>query len=110
MKYENDVISERIKRRQKIKKISIIILYIILIPIMLFSLLLIILELGNSKEIPSFLNIENYTVTSESMEPRLKRMMLLLLEKDIQTTNLKLVILLLSKEMMEKLLLTELKK
>ncbi len=73
MKYENDVISERIKRRQKIKKISIIILYIILIPIMLFSLLLIILELGNSKEIPSFLNIENYTVTSESMEPRLKK-------------------------------------
>lgn len=73
MKYENDVISERIRRSQKIKKIFIIILYIILIPIMLFSLLLIILELGNSKEIPSFLNIENYTVTSESMEPKLKK-------------------------------------
>ncbi len=73
MKYENDVISERIKRRQKIKKISIIVLYIILIPVILFSLLLIMLELGNSKGIPSFLNIEIYKVSSDSMEPRLKK-------------------------------------
>ena len=42
-----------------------------LIPIILFSLLLICLELGNAGSIPSSLNIELYTVTSESMEPRL---------------------------------------
>ncbi|MBQ7410583.1 MAG: signal peptidase I [Clostridia bacterium] len=72
MRYESDVISKNIKRNQKIKKILIIILYIMLIPTILFSLLLICLELGNSGIFPSSLNIEIYTVTSESMSPRLK--------------------------------------
>lgn len=71
MRYESDVISKNIKRNQKIKKILIIILYIMLIPTILFSLLLICLELGNSGVFPSSLNIEIYTVTSESMSPRL---------------------------------------
>lgn len=71
MRYESDVISKNIKRNQKIKKILIIILYIMLIPTILFSLLLICLELGNSGIFPSSLNIEIYTVTSESMSPRL---------------------------------------
>ena len=73
MRYESDVISKNIKRSQKIKKILIIILYIMLIPTILFSLLLICLELGNSGKFPSFLNInmEIYTISSKSMEPRL---------------------------------------
>lgn len=71
MRYESDVISKNIKRNQKIKKILIIILYIMLIPTILFSLLLIFLELGNSGKFPSSLNIEVYAVTSESMKPRL---------------------------------------
>lgn len=71
MKYENEVISKRIKRNKKIKKFLFILLYIILIPIILFSLFLIILELGNSGEIPSSLNMEIYTVVSESMKPKL---------------------------------------
>ena len=71
MRYESDVISKNIKRNQKIKKILIIMLYIMLIPTILFSLLVILLELGNSGMFPSSLNIEMYTVTSESMSPRL---------------------------------------
>lgn len=71
MRYETDVISKNIKRNQKIKKCFFCILYIILIPTILFSLFLIILELGNYKELPSSLNIEIYTVVSESMKPRL---------------------------------------
>ena len=71
MRYEANVISKNIARKQKIKKVCIVLLYIILIPIILFSLFLIILELGNSGEIPSFLNMEMYTVISDSMEPRL---------------------------------------
>ena len=73
MRYESDVISKNIKRSQKIKMILIIILYIMLIPTILFSLLLICLELGNSGKFPSFLNInmEIYTISSKSMEPRL---------------------------------------
>ena len=72
MRYEADVISKNIKRKQKIQKILFILLYILLIPTILFSLFLIIIELGNSKEGPSFFNIELYTVISESMSPRLK--------------------------------------
>lgn len=72
MRYESDVISKRIKRSQKIKKFLNIILYIILIPTILFSLFLMFGELGNSKENPSFLNISLYSVVSESMSPRIK--------------------------------------
>ena len=71
MRYEADVIYINIAKKQKIKKFLLIMLYIILIPTILFSLLLILLELGNSSELPSFLNIEMYTVISDSMEPRL---------------------------------------
>ncbi len=72
MRYESDVISKRIRRNQKIKKILNIILYIILIPAILFSLFLMFGELGDSKENPSFFNISLYSVVSESMSPRIK--------------------------------------
>ncbi len=89
MRYENDVISKKIEKRQKIKRFSIIILYIILIPIILFSLSLIILELGNSNEIPSFLNIEVYTVISESMEPRLSKNDIVVVKKGYSNDRFK---------------------
>ena len=68
-------------QRMKIKKVCIVLLYIILIPIILFSLFLIILELGNSGEIPSFLNMEMYTVISDSMEPRLSKNDIIIVKK-----------------------------
>ena len=72
MRYEPEVISQRIKRNEKIKKIFIIVLFVILIPTIIFSLFLIVVELGNSHEVPSFLNIDVYTISSESMRPKLK--------------------------------------
>ena len=81
MRYEANVISKNIARKQKIKKVGIVLLYIILIPIILFSLFLIILELGNSGEIPSFLNMEMYTVISDSMEPRLSKNDIIIVKK-----------------------------
>lgn len=71
MRFEADIVSERIKKNQKIKKIFCIIIYILLIPIIFFSLFLIFLELGNSYELPSFLNMNVYIVTTQSMAPRL---------------------------------------
>ena len=81
MRYEANVISKNIARKQKIKKVCIVLLYINLIPIILFSLFLIILELGNSGEIPSFLNMEMYTVISDSMEPRLSKNDIIIVKK-----------------------------
>lgn len=71
MRYESDVISRNIKKSQKRKKIFFILLYIMLIPTILFSLFLMLVELGNSKEVPSFLNIDVYSVISESMKPKI---------------------------------------
>ena len=72
MRFEPDLISKNIKRKKKIKKILFLLIYILLIPTILFSLFLIMLELGNSDEVPSFFDYELYNVISESMEPKLK--------------------------------------
>lgn len=71
MRYEADVISRNIEKKNKNRKIFIILLYIILIPTTLFSLILILVGLGNSEELPSFLNMDVYEVVSESMSPRI---------------------------------------
>ena len=68
---ESDRIASSMERKRKINKIITIIITGLLIFMVLFSLLLISLELGNSKELPSFLNMNLYIVTSTSMEPRL---------------------------------------
>ena len=72
MRYDIDTISRRVKRNQKIKRVLRILFYIVLLMIMVFSLFLILVELGNSYEIPSFLNIDIYTISSDSMSPKLK--------------------------------------
>ncbi len=89
MRYEADVISKNIKRKQKIQKILFILLYILLIPTILFSLFLIIIELGNSKEGPSFFYIEIYTVISESMSPRIKINDIVLVKKGYEIDSYK---------------------
>lgn len=71
IRYEPEVISKRVKRNKKLKKIFTIFLYLLLIFTMIFSLFLITLELGNSNEVPSFFNNAIYTVTSESMKPKM---------------------------------------
>lgn len=73
MKYDIDNISKRIVKSQKIKKVLHIFLYILIIQVLLFSSFLILVELGNSYELPSFLNIDLYVVESDSMNPKLKK-------------------------------------
>lgn len=71
MRYEPDVISKKVKKNKKLKKIVTIFLYLFLIGTMIFSLFLIALELGSSNEVPSFFNNAVYTVSSESMKPKM---------------------------------------
>lgn len=89
MRYDTDVISKNIKRRQKIKKVIIILFYLILIPVILFSILLMFLELGNSKDLPGFFDYELYTVTSDSMEPKLKVNDMILVKKGFTNDQFK---------------------
>lgn len=81
MRYEPEVISKNIKRTQKIKKVLIIILYLILIPTILFSVFLMFVELGNSDEVPSFFNMDIYIVVSESMSPKINVNDIILVKK-----------------------------
>ena len=90
MRYEPDVISKNIKRKQKIKKALIIVLYLMLIPTIIFSLFLIVVELGNSKEVPSSFNIEIYTISSESMSPRLNVNDIIVVKKGYKNDNYKI--------------------
>jgi len=89
MKYDIDTISRRLKRTQKIKKVLHILLYIFLIQMILFSVFLIIVELGNSYELPSFLNIDLYVVESNSMSPRIKKDDIVIVKKGYENERYK---------------------
>ena len=90
MKYDIDNISIRIKKMQKIRKVLRILLYIILVQVLLFSLFLIIVELGNSYELPSFLNIELYVVESDSMKKKLKKDDIVIVKKGFENERYKI--------------------
>lgn len=89
MKYDIDNISIRMKKTQKMKKVLHILLYIFLIQIILFSVFLIIVELGNSYELPSFLNIDLYVVESDSMNPKLKKNDIVVVKKGYENERYK---------------------
>lgn len=89
MKYDIDTISRRMKKAQKIKKVLHILLYIFLIQMILFSVFLIIVELGNSYELPSFLNIDLYVVESNSMSPRIKKDDIVIVKKGYENERYK---------------------
>ena len=75
--------------KRKIDKVIKILLIIILAFMMLFSLLLISLELGNSKELPSFLDVDLYIITSNSMEPRLRANDIVIVKKGFKNEEYK---------------------
>lgn len=81
MRYEPEVISKNIKRTQKVKKILLVVLYLLLIPTILFSIFLMFVELGNSDEVPSFFNMDIYIVVSESMAPKINVNDIILVKK-----------------------------
>lgn len=89
MRYEPEVISKNIKKSQKIKKILCIILYLLLIPTILFSIFLMFVELGNSDEVPSFFNMDVYIVVSESMAPKINVNDIILVKKGYENDQYK---------------------
>ncbi len=72
MKYTNDAIKRRKNIEDNIKKRFNIIIYIILIPILIYNISLIIQSLVKTSETPNFLGIKTYVIISGSMESELQ--------------------------------------
>jgi signal peptidase len=71
MLYTNAAIFKRINREIKIKKILNFIVYIILIPLLIYNISLIIQNFVNPTETPNFFGIKTYVIISGSMEPQI---------------------------------------
>ena len=72
MRYTNEAIKRR-KRAENILKRKInILIYIILIPILIYNISLIIQAVIKTSETPNFLGIKTYVIISGSMEPNLQ--------------------------------------
>ena len=89
MSFEPDVISKRIKRKEEIRKIFFMGIYVILIPIVLFSIFLTMVEVGKNTDVPDFLNYEFYTVISDSMNPKLKKDDIVIIKKNVNPDKIK---------------------
>ena len=72
MRYTKEDINRRINNVEKIKKIFSILIYIILIPIIIYNIMLIIQAAKNPNETPSVAGIKTFVIISGSMEPELK--------------------------------------
>ena len=71
MLYTNDAIKKRNEKMRKLNNIKAIIIYIILVPILIYNISLIIQSIVKSDKTPSFLGIKTYIVISGSMKPNL---------------------------------------
>lgn len=71
MRYTNDVINEKIKRKNKRVKLFRAIMYVILIPIIVYNIFLIIYSVINKNETPSFFGVKTFVIVSGSMQPNL---------------------------------------
>ena len=89
MKYDPDTISKNIKKNEEIKNIFFVLIYIISVPIILFSIFLMLIELGKNNDVPEFLNFEFYTVVSDSMMPKLKKNDVIIVKKNVKLENIK---------------------
>lgn len=72
MLYTDDAIKARQKRLRIIRNIYSIIIYIILVPLLIYNISLIIQAIVNSDKTPSFFGIKTYVIISGSMKPELK--------------------------------------
>lgn len=72
MLYTNDAIKKRKNKENKFKKNINIIIYIFLLPILIYNLSLIIQSVLKPYETPNFLGIKTYVIISGSMQPELK--------------------------------------
>lgn len=71
MRYTDEEIRKRNNRKNKIKKVLTIIVYILLIPLLIYNLSLIFQAVLKPNETPSFLGIKTYVIVSGSMETEL---------------------------------------
>ena len=67
--YKINKISKENTRANKIINLSSIIIYIILIPLIIFNFTLIFKSFLNPNKTPDFLGLKNYIIVSGSMEP-----------------------------------------
>lgn len=72
MRYTNEEIAKRVKRRNCIKIIFKIVIYILILPITIYNTYLLIMSYIKPNETPSFFGIKSYAVVSGSMKPSLK--------------------------------------
>ena len=72
MIYTKENILKRKSRNEKIKRIIVTVVYIILIPLLCYNISLIIQAVVNPNETPSFFGIKTYVIVSGSMEPELE--------------------------------------
>ena len=72
MLYTNDAIKTRKNKENKFKKNINIIIYIFLLPILIYNVSLIIQSVLKPYETPNFLGIKTYVIISGSMQPELK--------------------------------------
>ena len=89
MKYEPEKISKNIKRKDSFKRILFILIYILLIPVILFSLFLTMIELGKNSNVSNFMDYEFYTVVSESMSPKLNKNDIIIIKKGVSIDKIK---------------------
>ena len=72
MLYTDEAIRKRIKKRKLVSGIITTIVYIIVIPLLVYNVSLIAQSLIKSNETPSFLGIKTYVIISGSMEPEIQ--------------------------------------
>ena len=90
MRYEADKIASNIEKKGKITKVATIIFIILLIPILFLSYFLITLEVNGTNAESNFFNINVYMVTSESMEPKLKKNDIIIVKKGYNNEKFKI--------------------
>ena len=71
MRYTNDVINKKIKDGNRRKIIFRIVIYILIIPIIIYNISLIVFSIINKNETPCFFGIKTFVIVSGSMQPDL---------------------------------------
>lgn len=72
MNYTNEAIRKRKNRENKIYGVISIIIYMLLVPLVIYNINLIIQAIVKPEETPCFFGIKSYVIVSGSMEPEFK--------------------------------------
>ena len=72
MLYTDEVLSKKKEKKRIRKHIVTVMIYIIVIPMLIYNISLIVQAVVNPNKTPSFFGIKTYVVVSGSMEPQIK--------------------------------------